>query len=239
MDRASLRFCSFKEARLDRVEFGETEFIDTSFDGAKGLSTAKHRGPSYVDLATLNQKLPLTFLRGLGLSDKAIEVRRYLGDEGVEYASCFLSYSNRDRSFAEKLHRDLQDQGVRCWFAPHDLPYGAKTFDEIDVQIERLDRLVIMLSAYSLASEWVEDEVSKAYAEERRRNTIVLMPIRIDDKVMTTKEAWATKLRDQRNIGDFSGWQNQRRYRTSLSRLLSALENDSSSTPPAQKRKNR
>jgi hypothetical protein len=133
----------------------------------------------------------------------------------------------------------LQDQGVRCWFAPHDLPYGAKTYDEIDLQIGRLDRLVIMLSASSVTSEWVEDEVHKAYAEERRRNATVLMPIRIDDKVMKTKEAWATKLRDQRNIGDFSDWRNSRRYRRSLARLLSALELTADGARPRHKRKDR
>jgi hypothetical protein len=47
--------------------------------------------------------------------------------------------------------------------------------------------------------------VNRAYAEERSRKGVVLFPIRIDDTVMSTTEAWAVKLRDQRNIGDFNG----------------------------------
>jgi hypothetical protein len=49
--------------------------------------------------------------------------------------SCFISYSSKDQLFADRLHADLQDKGVRCWFAPHDLPIGAKTRDAIDEAI--------------------------------------------------------------------------------------------------------
>jgi hypothetical protein len=117
--------------------------------------------------------------------------------------SCFISYSSEDEDFAKRLYKDLLDRGVQCWFAPHDLPIGAKTWDAIDKAIELKDKLLLILSENSLASDWVEDEVSKAYAEERARSQVVLFPIRIDDAVMKTDEAWAVKLRDQRHIGIF------------------------------------
>lgn len=44
---------------------------------------------------------------------------------------------------------------------------------------------------------WVEDEVDRAFDEERRRNQLVLFPVRIDDTVMKTPEPWAVKLRNQ------------------------------------------
>jgi hypothetical protein len=68
----------------------------------------------------------------------------------------------------------------------------------------------LILSTASIASEWVEDEVNKAFAEERSRKEIVLFPIRIDNQVMSTDEPWATKLRDQRNIGNFQQWKKPR-----------------------------
>ena len=118
--------------------------------------------------------------------------------------------------FAERLHADLQDKGVRCWFAPHDLPIGAKTWDAIDAAIRLRDKLLLILSKASIASEWVEDEVNKAYAEERSRKEVVLFPVRIDNAVMSTAEPWALKLRDQRNIGDFRRWKNQPSIRGAL-----------------------
>jgi hypothetical protein len=48
-----------------------------------------------------------------------------LEEEAIQYYSCFISYS--DDAFAKRPHTDLQNTGVRCWFAPHDLAIGAKT----------------------------------------------------------------------------------------------------------------
>ena len=38
----------------------------------------------------------------------------------------FISYSTKDQDFDERLHTDLQDKGVRCWFAPEDVQGGKK-----------------------------------------------------------------------------------------------------------------
>jgi hypothetical protein len=50
---------------------------------------------------------------------------------------------------------------VRCWFAPHDLPIGAKTWDAIDAAIRVRDKLLLILSKNAITSNWVKDEVSK------------------------------------------------------------------------------
>jgi TIR domain len=138
--------------------------------------------------------------------------------------SCFISYSSKDQDFAERLHADLQNKGVRCWFAPHDLPIGAKTWDAIDEAIKLRDKLLLILSQNSIASDWVEDEVNKAFAEERDRKQLVLFPVRIDDAVMETSEPWARKLRAQRNIGDFQKWKDHDAYQKGLERLLRDLK---------------
>jgi glutamate dehydrogenase len=141
-----------------------------------------------------------------------------------EYHSCFISYSSRDSVFAEKLHDDLQSNGVHCWFAPHDLSIGAKILDSIDEAIRFREKFLIILSKASIASEWVEDEVHKAYAEERSRKEVVLFPIRIDNTPISTKEPWAVKLKNQRNIGDFRQWKKPAQYQKCLERLLRDLK---------------
>lgn len=221
--RILLRHCNLNGAKFVDSEFGDTEFINTSFTGAVGLSSARHEFPSRLDTDTLRRKLPTAFLRGVGLPDKAIKLMDVLAGKGVKYHSCFISYSTEDQKFADRLYTDLQDRDVRCWLAPHDLLVGSKTLDEIDLQISKLDKLVIILSASSLSSTWVEDEVLKGFAEERRRRKNVLIPIRIDDDVMNTQEAWARKLRDQRNIGDFRHWKKRPAYTRAFEKLLAAL----------------
>src|SRR5204863_3948691 len=138
-----------------------------------------HVGPSIIDPQTLQRSspLPLVFLRGVGLPDNFIEYLPSLLNQPIRFYSCFISYSSKDQQFAERLHADLQNKGVRCWFAPHDLPIGAKTWDEIDEAIRLRDKLLLILSKGSIASEWVEDEVNKAYAEELSRKEVVLFPI--------------------------------------------------------------
>jgi hypothetical protein len=82
------------------------------------------------------------------------------------------------------------------------------------------DKILLVLSEASIASDWVEDEVTRGFAEERQRNMAVLFPVRLDDAVFTTEEAWALKLRDSRNIGDFRNWKDHDAYQKTLARLL-------------------
>ena len=50
----------------------------------------------------------------------------------------------------------------------------------------------------------------------------VLFPIRLDDTVMKTKEAWAAKLR-ARLIGDFQRWKDHDAYKESFERMVRDL----------------
>jgi hypothetical protein len=205
---------------------GETVFSDVDLEGTIGLTTCDHYGSSVVDHRTLQQSksLPLSFLRGVGLPDNFIDYLPSLLNRAIQYYSCFISYSSKDQDFADRIHADLQNQGVRCWFAPHDMRIGGKILDEIDAAIRLRDKVLLILSDHSLKSDWVEDEVSKAFEEERKRGQIVLFPLRIDDAVMDTNEAWAAKLRAQRHIGDFRRWKDHDGYKTSFERVLRDLK---------------
>jgi hypothetical protein len=41
-----------------------------------------------------------------------------------EYFTCFISHSAKDAQFAERLYRDLQEVGVRCWLDSKELKIG-------------------------------------------------------------------------------------------------------------------
>jgi hypothetical protein len=80
----------------------------------------------------------------------------------IQFYSCFISYSSKDQEFADRLYADLQNKGVRCWFAPEDLKIGDRIRDRIDESIRLRDKLLLILSESSIASEWVEHEVESA-----------------------------------------------------------------------------
>jgi len=222
---ANLTGAHLTGANFHEVQLFETVLADVNLSAVTGLETCRHLGPSIIDFRTLRRsgRLPLAFLRGVGLPDSFIEYLPSLLNQPIQMYSCFISYSSKDHEFAERLLADLQNKGVRCWFAPHDLPIGAKTWDTIDEAIRLRDKLLLILSENSIASDWVEDEVNKAFAEERERKQPVLFPVRLDDAVMATSEPWTGKLRDQRNIGDFRKWKDHDAYQKALERLLRDL----------------
>ena len=223
--RADLLGASLVDAECAGAIFSETELADTLLAGTKGLEACVHRGPSVIDYRTLRRsgQLPLVFLRGCGLPDNLIEYLPSLLNQPFEFFSCFISYSSVDKEFAHGLHNDLQSNGVRCWFAPEDMGIGDKILDSVDEAIRLRDKVVLILSYSSINSGWVEDEVTRAFAEERKRKQTMLVPIHIDGAVMETREAWAVKLRDSRHIGNFENWQNRDVYQKSFERLLRDL----------------
>jgi len=225
LQHAKLSGISLRGADLTNCSFGDTLFLDVDLASARGLDTCSHQGPSGVDFLTLRKSdpLPLNFLRGVGLPDNVIDYLPSLLSRPIEHYSCFISYSSFDQEFANRIHADLQNRGVRCWYAPHDMPIGGKILDEIDSAIRLRDKLLLIISEHSLESDWVEDEVTRAFEEERDREQLVLFPIRLDDAVMETKEAWASKLRAQRHIGDFRRWKEHDEYQKSFERVLRDL----------------
>lgn len=141
----------------------------------------------------------------------------------VRYHSCFISYASKDQAFADLLCTDLRAAGVACWYAPEDMTIGDPMRKTIYAAIGRLDKLLIILSRNSIASEWVESEVERAFERERRLQETILFPIRLDDVVMDTDEAWAGDIRRTRHIGNFTRWQNGEAYQKALQRLLRDL----------------
>ena len=145
----------------------------------------------------------------------------------IKYHSCFISYSSNDSEFAQLLYDDLQEHGVLCWFSPHDMGTGVPIRQTLDDQIRRTDKLLLILSEFSVKSHWVEKEVETAFEEEARSSEIKLLPIRLDDSVMQTDNAWASDIRRQRNIGDFSLWKEPIGYKRAFEQLLNALKIES------------
>ena len=145
---ANLSGANLLEANLSGVDLSGTTFLGTIFNNVnlsavEGLGDCRHRGPSYVDHLTLliSENVPLKFWRGCGLPDALIDYIPSLTGSAIDFYSCFISYSSKDQDFADRLYADLQSAGVRCWFAPHDLPIGAKTWDGIDEAIRTRDRV--------------------------------------------------------------------------------------------------
>ncbi len=197
------------------------------------METIEHRGPSPLSINTLylsEGAIPESFLKGTGAPDTFIEYLRSLVGKPIDYYSCFISYSSKDHAFAERLYADLQTKGVRCWFAPEDLKWGERIRAGIDEAIRLHDKLLLILSKHSVASGWVEREVKTALARERKEKRTVLFPVRVDKAVFESPFDWATEIRHERNIGNFSSWKNHDTYQKAFERLLHDLKAEAQKT---------
>ncbi|MEM8610795.1 MAG: toll/interleukin-1 receptor domain-containing protein [Cyanobacteria bacterium P01_H01_bin.105] len=214
-------------ADLSKTDLGGTVLVNLDLSNVQGLEACIHHGPSFVDHRTLTQSgpLPLSFLRGVGLPDTYIDYIPSLFNQPLQFYSCFISYSSKDQEFAERLYADLQNKGVRCWYAPEDLPIGAKIRVGIDEAIRRYDRLLLILSESSVNSQWVEQEVETALEKERdRNNQVVLFPVRLDNAVMDSGDGWTRLIKNTRNIGDFCQWKDHDAYQKTFERLVRDLK---------------
>jgi uncharacterized protein YjbI with pentapeptide repeats len=224
LSNANLSSADLSGAILDYTVFG-----DVDLSTARGLEAVKHLGPSTIGIDTIIRskgKIPEIFLRNAGVPDSIVEaIPSLIGSlSPIDYYSCFISYSSKDQAFAEWLHSDLRSKGVRCWYAPHDMRIGDEIRPRIDESIRVHDKLLLVLSESSLASPWVKKEVETAFEQEAQQNKLVLFPIRLDDTVMHTQEAWAADIRRMRHIGDFIRWKDHDEYQTAFARLLRDLQ---------------
>jgi TIR domain-containing protein/pentapeptide repeat protein len=222
---ADLTGANLSGADLSAVYLNKTVFGNTNLTAVRGLETCHHGGPSTLDHRTLARSgpLPLAFLRGCGLPEALIDYLPSLLSEPFQFYLCFISYASRDQAFAERLYADLQNKGVRCWFAPEDMKIGDCLHRRIDETIRVYDKLLLVLSKASVTSQWVEQEVETALARERQQGTTILFPVRIDNTVMTLETGWPALIRNPRNIGDFRRWKTHDAYQQAFAWLLRDL----------------
>jgi uncharacterized protein YjbI with pentapeptide repeats len=236
---AGLSGADLSGADLSGADLTESVFLETicsnvNLGSVHGLETVRHEGPSIIDFRTLAKSgpLPLVFLRGCGLPDQLIDYLPSLLNQAIQFYSCFISYSTKDQEFANRLYADLQNKGVRCWFAPHDIQSGKKIHEQIDEAIKIHEKLLLILSPASMESEWVKTEISKARKREVREKRRVLFPIRlVSFEILRDWECFDAdtgkdSAREIREffIPDFSDWKSHDDYQKAFERLTQDLK---------------
>jgi uncharacterized protein YjbI with pentapeptide repeats len=236
LGHALFRKTDLAGANFDGAHVGSTSFADVDLARAIGLESVHHDGPSHISLDTIYNsrgQIPEIFLRGCGVPDNFIEYMHSLTGQAFEFYSCFISYSTKDQEFADRLYADLQNKGVRCWFAPHDIHGGRKLHEQIDEAIRLHDKLLLILSQHSVHSEWVKTEIAKARQREMKEGNQVLFPVRLVPLEVLrdweffdgdTGKDLAREIREY-FIPDFSEWERDHSaYQREFEKLAAALK---------------
>lgn len=90
--------------------------------------------------------------------------------------SAFISYSSRDKQFAEKLAVDLRNRNLGVWFADWEIKVGDSLMKKIGGGIRENDFLIVILSPESVRSEWVAKELAEAMQKEIKEKRVVVLP---------------------------------------------------------------
>jgi hypothetical protein len=227
LENVDFRRTSFDWANLSQTYMRDTILGDVDLSKVIGLDTVNHLGPSTIGIDTIYRSrgnIPEAFLRNAGVPESFFEYMRSLVGNPIDYYSCFISYSSMDEDLARHLYADLQSNHVRCWFAPEDMRIGDNIRPRIEESIRLYDKLLIVLSKHSIASNWVAYEVERALNKEPQGIPNVLFPIRLDDAVMKSKAGWADDIKSTRHIGDFTRWKDHDEYQKAFARLLRDLQ---------------
>lgn len=95
--------------------------------------------------------------------------------------SLFLSHSSADKTFVEKLAKDLEGVGVNVWFDKWEIKVGDSLTGEDRGGPSGHDYLGLVLSPAAVASEWVKAELSAAWCRQMSSRKIVVLPILYQD----------------------------------------------------------
>lgn len=247
LSRVDLTSSDLRCANLTRARLGWAKLCDVDFSSAVGLDSVEHRAASSLAIDTIVRsipRLPLSFLQGVGVPKVLIDAIAELAATGHCYKSCFISHSSRDREFVERIVSGFKNEGVRCYYATHDITARNELLGEIEGAIRTHDRLLVVLSEHSLANEWVKKEMAIACTPRSEGTCTRVLPVTL---LPTEKiKQWQCQDLDGRmdlaaevrkyHIHDFSNWSEAASYKSEFNRLLKSLRVETSHRKPFSKR---
>ena len=87
----------------------------------------------------------------------------------------FVSYSTKEKAVADAVVSALENEGIRCWYAPRDIEPGADWADSITKAIHECKMMVLVFSKNANRSQRVIDEINYAISQEK-----IILPFRIE-----------------------------------------------------------
>jgi uncharacterized protein YjbI with pentapeptide repeats len=249
---SNLLEAKFIDADLTGTDFsaasvGGTVFANSDLSRVIGLESLDHRGPSHISIDTFllsEGKIPEVFLRGCGLSDADVEyaklsnprwdmekidtmlykIYQLRAAQGLQISPLFISHSNADSKFVDKIGDHLAEKGIRFWREVHAAKAG-RIEKQIDPAIRQNPKVLLILSEHSIESDWVEHEVKEASRLKKETGRDVFCPIVLDD-------SWKDRRGPRRNVEqimeynilDFSGWRDDSTFDVLFRKLIDGLD---------------
>jgi hypothetical protein len=94
-----------------------------------------------------------------------------------EKPSVFLSYSSKDKDFANRLVEGLRSEGLKVWTADEQIKVGDSLKSSVSQAISKSQWVIVILSENSSRSGWVSKELSLALEAEKARGRTLVLPV--------------------------------------------------------------
>lgn len=91
----------------------------------------------------------------------------------------FISHSSKDKVIADQICNTIENNGIGCWIAPRDIPYGNEWAGEITKALRQARICIFLFSKHSNQSKQVAKEIQIAIDNE-----VIIIPIRVENVEM-------------------------------------------------------
>jgi hypothetical protein len=135
----------------------------------------------------------------------------------------FISYSHDDKTFAERLARDLGDAGLAVWIDFRSIPSFAEWEHEILQGITQAEVVIVCLSPEAIEREWVRREIFLAQGQDKP-----VWPVMVRECLAEMKDHSET-----RKLMDIQILKFERRYKQAFDELLDRLTSSERPEPDA------
>lgn len=95
----------------------------------------------------------------------------------------FISYSAHDSELASWLASELRGRGYSVWLDRDEILVGHSVVDEVYRGIRASEFLIVLLTANSLRSRWVQEELSAARLRELDHDRVIVLPVKCEPGV--------------------------------------------------------
>lgn len=92
----------------------------------------------------------------------------------------FISYSKKDKEIADAICSNLENNKIKCWYAPRDILFGENWGGAIIRAINKSQIFVLVFSSNSNLSSQVIKEVERA-----ANKNIIIIPFKIEDVALS------------------------------------------------------
>ena len=126
-------------------------------------------------------------------------------DTTLKLYDAFISHSSHDSEVAICLANELEQADFSVWLDKREVLVGQNIVERVDLGISESRFMIVLLSAFSIQSEWVKREWTAAHITEIESKDVVILPVLVEPcdvpTILRSKKyadltVWGTGIRD-------------------------------------------